>query len=533
MVDREVQYVTRVFKAIQECDLVTFGALVGTEEHLRWTASQKQALLDARNYENENNTVAHELLVSRSRWSFFWRWLREGAADYFWLFLSKEYQSDQQFSMLQALFQESDFKKTINHANLKGDTPLHMAVANGADTIVKKLLETGADLTAVDAQNRTALHFAAELGKHEIYEKILSRSEKNAKNNKVKNSYTLEQLQLAKKAYSENLSSKKNKAMKVLGTIMSIACPVGAIFAFFEWPLLEVFFTMLLGSAGIFVGIGGAVLMAGLLYWTFHTKAEKKYGEHAQKVLELKSALCQIDHLKSRLNHVLKLEQQQGPSRELQDEKQSILYNLNLIYREKVPANFKKEERPSLARWATTTDVIQTYASVAGGFLCAFSGMLGILGGAASFIPETALLSAVCLGVPVAGWCALAIALAVCAVGLWVYSSRIQKAIHEKGESRKEVYDLEKKLFNGNEEFKSLKQSLTKTSNPITYRDKRNADDRFVSHNQNSKSSPASSFATPLSPAQLINRRGVLKVVPGQAAEEVERPQSTVEVAAC
>lgn len=528
MADREVQFVTKVFKALQDCDQQAFDALVGSQEAPRWTPSQKAAILEAQHYEDENNTVAHKLLTSKNRWSFLLRWLREGEAYYFWLFLSKEFQNDQQFVMLQRFFQERGFARTIELANSQGDKPLHVAVANNADTIVEKLLDAGADLTAVDGQGRTPIELAAALGKHHIYEKILARSQENAKQGNLKNSYTLEQLRAAKRAYSENLNSKKNKAMKVLGTIMSIACPVGAVLAFCEWPLLEVFFTMFLGAAGIFVGLAGAVVMAGLLYWTFHTKAEKKFGEHAQKVLDLKSALSQVAHLKAQLKDVLKLEAEKGPSDELDSQKNSIIHALDTIYAQKIPEGFKKKERPSSTSWASATDVIQTYTSVAGGFLCAFSGMLGILGAFASYIPQTALLSAVCLGVPVAGWCALAIALSVCAVGLWVYSSKIQKALEEKGESRKKVYNLEEKLFNNcaasKNEHKQIKEAIAaRTSGLVTeQRQSLKPDERTTRQvGFRSSSSSASTYEHGLSPAELLVARGGLGLAAGHAPAEV------------
>ena len=45
-----------------------------------------------------------------------------------------------------------------------GDLPLHRAVRRGNETVVRRLLEVGADVTARGAKGRTCLHIAARYG---------------------------------------------------------------------------------------------------------------------------------------------------------------------------------------------------------------------------------------------------------------------------------------------------------------------------------------------------------------------------------
>lgn len=57
------------------------------------------------------------------------------------------------------------WRTDVNAPDANGDTPLHVAVAQGQVTIVRLLLRHRADLSARDAQGRTPLHLALALGK--------------------------------------------------------------------------------------------------------------------------------------------------------------------------------------------------------------------------------------------------------------------------------------------------------------------------------------------------------------------------------
>lgn len=57
------------------------------------------------------------------------------------------------------------WRTDINQPDADGNTPLHVAVAQGQVAIARQLLRHGADLTAGDAAGRTPLHLALAIGK--------------------------------------------------------------------------------------------------------------------------------------------------------------------------------------------------------------------------------------------------------------------------------------------------------------------------------------------------------------------------------
>lgn len=57
------------------------------------------------------------------------------------------------------------WRTDLNAPDSDGNTPLHVAVAQGQVTIVRQLLRSGADPSARDAQGRTPLHVALANGK--------------------------------------------------------------------------------------------------------------------------------------------------------------------------------------------------------------------------------------------------------------------------------------------------------------------------------------------------------------------------------
>jgi hypothetical protein len=303
--------------------------------------------------------------------------------------------------------------------------------------------------------------------------------------------------------------------MGIIGTIVSIACPVGAVLAFYEWPLLDFFFTMLIPTtAGPVVGILAASITAGLLFWSIYHKSDKKYGTHAQSMLELHAKSAKLDRLEAELQSVNRdLKLNANDAENLQQRKLAITTEIEKIYAKVEDAQpiFKIES----SDWATSKDEIRTYMSGAAGFLCAFSGMLGILGAASAYLPAAGWMTAVCLGVPVAGWCALGIAIGVGVVGAWVYQSKFQASLAECGKIRQELHDkkvtLSQRKFNyQNEHSQTPSRDVTPTSSQpppqIVYRDPR------------SMALPGRS----LSLAQLAGKRGFHLQASGRQGTELQ-----------
>jgi len=56
----------------------------------------------------------------------------------------------------------------INELNIMGQTPLHIAAANGRVDIVKELLKRGADYTITDKDGETFFYFVFKEDYHEI-----------------------------------------------------------------------------------------------------------------------------------------------------------------------------------------------------------------------------------------------------------------------------------------------------------------------------------------------------------------------------
>lgn len=54
--------------------------------------------------------------------------------------------------------------------NDEGNTPLHEAVIYGRHTVVRILIDRGADILATNVFGKTPLHLAAEFGRHNVIE---------------------------------------------------------------------------------------------------------------------------------------------------------------------------------------------------------------------------------------------------------------------------------------------------------------------------------------------------------------------------
>ncbi len=75
----------------------------------------------------------------------------------------------------------------VNIKNKDGKTPLHIAVENNYEDIVKLLLQKNADVNAKDNNGNTPLHIAVEKGNYFVIKELLKAgADKNIKNNEGK-----------------------------------------------------------------------------------------------------------------------------------------------------------------------------------------------------------------------------------------------------------------------------------------------------------------------------------------------------------
>jgi ankyrin repeat protein len=73
----------------------------------------------------------------------------------------------------------------INIKNKDGKTPLHIAVENNYEDIIKFLLENKADVNVKDNEGNTPLHIAIKKGNYFVIKELIKfGADKNAKNNK-------------------------------------------------------------------------------------------------------------------------------------------------------------------------------------------------------------------------------------------------------------------------------------------------------------------------------------------------------------
>lgn len=400
-------FVKRVFDAARSCDYETFLALIeNNKSSRRLNSSQLEALVNFA--DPQGNTLFHELLSKNDRFQF-----------------RRQHRRNVKVHMLLRLLQEQNSAKAINLANFKGETPLHLAIRNGYDVlVVKRLLEANAHINVPDNMGQTPLDLAANLQRKEIYKTLLHENHSAIKNLNLENSYTCEQLEAASFICKKRLRE-KNRRMGEIGTILSISCPVGAVLAL---PL---------------IGVGGALLMGGLLFWTFHDKASWKYGSHAQEIVELETTRAKVDRLEAELNYLKRNEPVKEGSDHylLNRNKLRVIEKLSSIY--KTVKTVEPIVKADHSDWNTTSDVLQAYLSSAAGFLCAFSGVLGILGIISGYLPAISMLSVACLGVPLGGWLALGIAIGVGIVVGYVYHSKVQDSLEEKSKVRKELHKKE------------------------------------------------------------------------------------------
>lgn len=399
--------------------------------------------------DEDGNTIFHHLLVKNSSW-----------------FSSRKKRRNKAI-MCDLLLRLNPPSHCFNVKNRAGQTALHLAIIGGKEDVVEKMINLKADIeiTSTTAETST-LELAATHKHYDIYKKLLKIHSSLNKKSSQPRGFTHRQIERAEESYISHLRGKQIK-LGIFGSILTIACPVGAIFAFYELPLLEIIFTALIpGLVGPIIGIAGAILIGGLLYWSMYSKADMKHGSHAQKKIILNNKIAILDRLEAELRSVEReLDNNPGQGRlaVLRQEQQRIKGQLDSIYAGIKPEVYNVEAEYS--DWATSSDHLRAKALTLGAFLCSFSGILGISGGIATYLPAVALTTTVLAGVPVAGWIALGFAIGVgAAVATWAYYAKYKPTLEACGKARKAIYQIEVELAQRKRSY--LVGENTNTSNP-------------------------------------------------------------------
>lgn len=436
--------VPTIIKAVKERDLTSFFSQISSDPDQDLSALWRYT-------DKAGNSVFHLLLTRRSRFKF-----------------NQSASRNIQATMLVHLLKKSGSSNAVNVVNDNGDTPLLRAVKFGYDRAVAVLVQNNANITRLDARRKSALEIAADLPRNHIYTALLTQSTSENKAGKVENSYSCEQLLAAQAVRNKNYDRKRLQ-MGIIGGLVSIACPVGAVLLFYEWPLLELFFTMLIPGAGPLLGAIAAVVAGGLLFWSVYHKADRKFGSYAKEMLDVNTKLDMVKRLDAELKKVDQQLLKFSKNREdLEEKRSAIIHKIKQL----CPHPIKTENEDVIPEHclessdaATTGDGIGAFLTSTAGFLCAFSGMLGILGGASSYLPTITALTIVAAGVPIAGWCALAISLAVGIVGAMVYQAKYDNSLAECGEARKKLEDKKSCLYQQAQAYKDQGSLTTNLSN--------------------------------------------------------------------
>ena len=206
------------------------------------------------------------------------------------------------------------------------------------------------------------------------------------------------------------------------------------------------------------------LLVGGLLFWSIYEKSSKKYGAHAQELLELSGKVSQIKRLEA--------ERQQLDSQPLerknisvqkikfQRDRAEIFKNLDDIYKTLGKVEPRHEAKPS--DWTTAGDRFRAKMLTAGSFLCSFSGIFGILGVVSSYLPLGLLAGTVFAGIPVVGWIALGVALAVgIGIAAWAYHAKFKPILVECGKTRQTLHEKKVAIWEQKEEFDEQKSLQT------------------------------------------------------------------------
>lgn len=367
---------------------------------------------------------------------------------------------DQIYEILEKILSNRMMKQLwLNKKDVKGRTPLHLAVAAGFSEAVLQLLAHDADFTLQDSNGKSPLVIAAELGEDDIYKSLLKqhriKNKQRYSNSKSGVGYSLQQINSALHAHQKRLHT-RNLLIGGLGALMVVACPVATILAFDDIPLIGGLLAMFLPGIGPIIGLATGLLFAGLLIWAVYHKSSFKSGEHGQKLAEINAKNAYLDRLEADLNELVQ-QRNKIIAKVLTEKDQKELEQLSLKIAVKqneikefcatIPKVQRIKKINDIDR-ATATDVLKTQLLTAGSFFCAFSGVLGICSGFAGFLPTVGFTTLVLAGIPVGGWIALGIALIVAtAVALWAHYTKFKPTLKEYGKAHKQLNVAQVELY--------------------------------------------------------------------------------------
>ncbi|MBA2654261.1 MAG: hypothetical protein H0U71_04240 [Gammaproteobacteria bacterium] len=357
------------------------------------------------------------------------------------------------FLSLDQIAKSEYFLNSLNTLNSDGLTPLHLAIKLGYTAIVDKLLALGVDISLMVEGGESTLEMAAKY-QPALYKKLLKKhTSLQEKNSSVAQGYSCEQLQQANDIYLNQLKKKKISE-GFLGSLMTIACPTGAVFAFNNLPLLECFFALLIPAVAVaWVGLALGVVAGGIFLYATYSKSLLKYGAHAQEMVTIDSTNAQIARLTAELKATSDPAQKEALSKKL-DALHGRAENITEI-------------NQIDSKWATTRDIFVTRAMGGASFVCAFSGFLGILGFFSQFLPAAATTAIVLAGIPIVGWAALGVAVVLGGVvAYWAYKLKFKPLLQQTSDARRDLHTMKFKAHQARcdyEEAKKLSMEQEKT----------------------------------------------------------------------
>lgn len=482
--------------AVITADLPLFEQVLGPEEKPAYAAQELQALFS---YQNSfKNNIFHLLLDEQGDWFLIAAEKRRARAE-----------------MFARLLNLPGVDKALNQRNELGLTPLHIAIQKGYSELVDEMVDK-ADITITTSDQASCLDLAAKYNRPIIYKKLLQKH--TALNKNQVGGFTTRQLESAANLVKANMN-KKLTWMGIFGSILAIACPVGAVMAFSELPLLAFTLGILVGTAGPMIGLLGAVGIGGLLFWSMYHKATMKYGDYAQKIVDLNTKTATITRLKAELNEVNQLLGQENVPKGTSFRRQQIMYELHKVYQ--TVGEIKPRNELLATDWTTPQDTLRTYMLTFGSFFCSFSGVLGVTGGLAAFVPGMVATSAVLAGIPVVGWAALAVALVIgVGVAAWAYHAKFKPMLEQCGRARRDLHEKELALWDNRKQFE--KELAQKPISALNHQEK-------VVHDSGMWLK-AKNFRQADSDAQAMRQLGVHQQKPYNPFATALPPQSTLEV---
>jgi len=355
------------------------------------------------------------------------------------------------------LLKKSTKIEALNQLNKKGLSPFHLAIKAKNPLLFDAMLKAGADYTLPLGTGLSTIEYAATFEKEDFYKNLLELHTQSCNDSTTfKVGFSPEAIQRATDIYKAKLS-KKHIGTSLIDTI-KIACPIGAIMAFSELPVLGVFLGIFI-PAGVasLIGLCAAGVIGGLLFWAMYQKESFKYGDHKQAHLEIDSLNAQIEQLE----HMLKNYDAAHPQvshQQRQNDKQEYVNKLIAIYAKVKLVNKRNES--DLEDWVTSKDKARMHLLTFGSFLCSFSGILGVVAGVSAFLPSMLTTTAVLIGIPVVGWAALGIALTVgIIVAVCAYRAKFKPALLASGKMHQELHQRQLSLVQRKTQFEEAIKS--------------------------------------------------------------------------